>query len=80
MRNEERGRSPAQPGLTIEHDSVLIDGKSCGLAVSLGSGFVLYTTDNRLQALDGRRFDAMTDLRLAIEGAIVESEKAGVAA
>lgn len=70
MTGEKLLTGPVQPGLMVEHHSVLVDGRSVGLAVSLGSSFVFYTTDERLQELDGIRFDSMGKLRTAVKATI----------
>lgn len=46
----------------IQHCDVRVDGKSVGLAISLGSRVLFYTTDERLQTLDGQRFNDLDDL------------------
>jgi len=80
MERNERNDIRFQPGLTIEHDQVLMDGKSYGLAVSLGSGYVLYTTEKSIQDLDGKRFESLGSLQLAVEHAIHEFEGPEIAA
>ena len=71
---------PVQPGLMVEHCSVSVDGRSVGLAASLGNSFVLYTTDERLQELDGIRFDSMEKLQATVSAAIRKASETGIAA
>lgn len=80
MAIEKRRHSTAQSDLTVEHRRVQMDGRSVGLAASLGNSFLFYTTDDRLQDLDGLRFDSMKNLQAAVEAAIRESSEPGIAA
>ena len=64
----------------IEHCDVRVDGKSVGLAISLGSRVLFYTTDERLQALDGQRFDDLDDLYNAVTAAISKAMVPEIAA
>ena len=71
---------PVQPGLLVEHCSVSVDGQSVGLAASLGSSYIFYTTDERLQELDGIRFDSMKKLQTEVSAAFHEAQGPGIAA
>ena len=70
----------SQPSLLVEHKGVRIDGRLVGLAVSVGKSFILYTTDDRLETLDGQRFAAMPALYAAAKAAYFESASPPVAA
>lgn len=71
---------PLQHGLTVEHQDVLVDEHSVGLAVSIGSSFLFYTTDADLQPLDGQRFESMDDLRSAVAELLEDSTGPDLAA
>lgn len=70
MTGQKRRLGGVQPGLSVEYCDVDVDGQSVGVAVSLGSRFVFYTTDERLEDLDGIRFESMQVLRETVLAAV----------
>ena len=80
MTGEKLPGTREQPGLTVEHCSVSVEGQVVGLAVSLGSSVVFYTTDQGLQDLDGVRFDSLESLRTTVMAAVREAQRREIAA
>ena len=70
----------SQPSLLVEHKSVRIDGRLVGLAVSVGKSFIFYTTDDRLESLDGQRFVSIPALYAAAKAAYFDAGNPSVAA
>lgn len=80
MRGEKPPSGSVQPGLSIEHCDVRVDGQSVGVAVSLGSRFIFYTTDQRLKDLDGIRVESLQALRKKVLAAFRVDPEPGMAA
>ncbi len=70
MRKREFRRNTANREPAIGYRRVCFDGEAVGLALGLGTGFLFYTTDRRLQALDGRAFADLSEIRAAIDAAL----------
>lgn len=70
----------SQPGLVVDHRTVRIDGQSVGLALSLVNSFVFFTTEDRLQELDGQHFRSMSELYAAVKATLRATVEPGIAA
>lgn len=66
--------------LSIRHRAIMVDGRAVGLAVSLGHGFLFYTTLQRLQDLDGKYFHGMEEIQDAVHGALKVTDREDEAA
>ena len=66
--------------LSIRHRAVMVDGRAVGLAVSLGHGFLFYTTLDPLRDLDGKYFRDMKEILNAVHGTLEAPDRENRAA
>ncbi|RDD61045.1 hypothetical protein DRB17_15080 [Ferruginivarius sediminum] len=56
--------------LAVRSQRLDVGGKTVGSLITLGHGFVFYSSDPRLAALDGSRFASVAAARQAVERAL----------
>ena len=69
MRKREARRITANREPAIGHRTLRFDDETVGLALGLGTGFLFYTADRRLQSLDGKAFADTAEIRAAVGAA-----------
>lgn len=56
--------------LGVSSERLEVGGKTVGGLITLGRGFIFYSSDPRLKTLDGCRFDSVAEARQAVERAL----------
>lgn len=64
-------------GLTVRSLRLEYDGRVVGTLVTLGRGFVFYTSDERIGGLDGRHFTSIATARAAVEAEMMNMQGHG---
>ncbi len=60
--------------MSVVHHNILHNGRLIGHAVSLNTRYVFFSDEARLEGLDGRRFESIEAVRLAVRDTLAELE------